>query len=125
MTGAFASREGDETEQIPGVVVFRFDAPLIYANAGAFAYAGRDLVDAADPPAQVLVVDCEEMFAVDFTGAGALTGLAEDMRERGVEVRLARVHKPVLERLRASGVVELLGEEKIFRRVEDAVTAGS
>jgi len=35
------------------------------------------------------------------------------------------VHKPVLERLRASGVVELLGEEKIFRRVDDAVTAGS
>jgi sulfate permease, SulP family len=125
-TGAFESRKlHKEAAQLPGIVVYRFEAPLIYANAAAFSDAARDLVDAADPPARVLVVDCEEMFEVDFTGAEALNGLAEDMHERGVEVRLARVHEPVLETLRTSDVIATLGEEKIFPRVEDAVTVGA
>jgi SulP family sulfate permease len=126
VTGAFESRKDhEEAEQIPGIVVYRFEAPLIYANASAFAEAARDLVDAADPPARALVIDCEEMFEVDYTGAEALRGLAEDMHERGLDVRLARVHDPVLERLRTSGVIATLGDDRIFARVDDAVTADS
>lgn len=123
-TGTFESRKlHEDAEQIPGVLVYRFESPLIYANAGAFADGARDLVDAADPPARVLVVDCEVMFGVDFTGTEALEGLVEDMRERDVDVRLARVHGPVLERLRTSGVLEKLGEDKVFPHVESAVAA--
>ena len=114
----------EDAERIPGIVVYRFDAPLIYANAGTFAAAALDLVDAADPPARVLVIDCEEMFGIDFTGVEAIVGLVEDMRERGVDVRLARAHDTTLGRLRAAGVVATLGDDKIFRRVEDAVSAG-
>ena len=124
-TGRFESRTShEEAERIPGFVVYRFEAPLIYANAESFAAAALDLVDAVDPPARVLVIDCEEMFGIDFTGVEAVAGLVEDMRERGVDVRLARAHGTTLERLRAGGVIATLGDEKIFLRVEDAVTAG-
>lgn len=120
-TGAFESRDvHDGLEQIPGVVVYRFGAPLIYANAGAFGDAARELVAAADRAAHVLVVDCEEMFGIDYTGTEALRHLVEDMRGREVEVRLARVHEAVRERLDASGVFETLGEERLFPRIEDA-----
>jgi MFS superfamily sulfate permease-like transporter len=123
-TGSFESRAfHEDAEQIPGVVVYRFEAPLIYANAGSFGDAARDLVDAADPPPRLLVVDCGEMFMTDYTGTEALDGLVKDMRERDVEVRLARVHRGVLERLRTSGVLADLDEEGVFPRVEDA-TAG-
>ena len=126
VTGTFESRKDhEEAERIPGVVVYRFEAPLIYANASTFGEAARELVDAADPPARALIVDCEEMFEVDFTGAEALRGLAEDMQEQGLDVRLARVHDPVLERLLTSGVIAALGDDKIFARVEDAVAGGS
>lgn len=119
-----SSRVHPDAEQIPGVVVYRFESPLIYANAGAFADGARDLVDAADPPARVLVVDCEVMFGIDYTGTEALAGLIEDMREGDVEVRLARVHAAgVLARLRTSGVLEKLGEDKVFAHVEQAVEA--
>ena len=120
-TQAFESRAFHaDAEQIPGVVVYRFESPLIYANADAFANGARDLVDAADPPARVLVVDCEVMFGIDYTGTKALTGLIDDMRDRDVEVRLARVHAPALEKLRTSGVLEKLGEDNVFVRVEQA-----
>jgi high affinity sulfate transporter 1 len=123
VTGVFESREAhEEAEPIPGIVVYRFDAPLIYANAGFFSNAARDLVDAANPPARVLVIDCEEMIGVDFTGVEEFEGLVEDMRERGVEVRLARVRRTTLERLRVRGVIETLGDDKVFHRVEDAVS---
>jgi high affinity sulfate transporter 1 len=122
-TGAFESAEfSDDGEQIEGVVVCRFDAPLIYANATAFVHAAGALVD-AQLAASILVVDCEEMFGIDYTGVEALAGLIEDMRERDVDVRLARAHRAVLERLERGGVVASLGEDHIFRRVEDAIAA--
>jgi MFS superfamily sulfate permease-like transporter len=120
-TGAFEGEFHDDREQIPGVVVYRFNAPLIYANASTFGAAARALIDAAQPSARILVVDCEEMFAIDYTGVEALAGLIEDMRERDVEVRLARAHRAVLERLERGGVIASLGEDHVFRRIEDAV----
>jgi high affinity sulfate transporter 1 len=120
-TGAFEGEFHDDREQIPGVVVYRFNAPLIYANASTFGAAARALIDAAQPAARILVVDCEEMFAIDYTGVEALAGLIEDMRERDVEVRLARAHRAVLERLERGGVIASLGEDHVFRRIEDAV----
>ena len=97
-----------------------YAAPLIYANAASFGTTAMDLVEAADPPARVLVVDCEVMFGIDYSGVEALEGLVEDLHKRDVEVRLARVHGTVLERLRASGALAKLGEENLFLRVEDA-----
>jgi MFS superfamily sulfate permease-like transporter len=125
-SGALVSAESNEdSEQIEGLVVYRFDAPLIYANASTFGAAAGALVDTAQPPASILVVDCEEMFGIDYTGVEAIAGLIEDMRERHVDVRLARVHRAVRERLDRGGVIASLGEDHVFRRIEDAVAAGS
>ena len=106
-----------------GVVLYRFDAPLIYANASQFTRAAEDLVRATQPPATVLIIDCEEMFGTDVTGAEELGDLVEGMRERGVVVALSRVHANVLETLERSGVVDRLGTDRIFPRTEDAVAA--
>ena len=87
-TGMLESSENrDDTEPIPAMVVYRFDAPLIFANAAAFTDNAYALVDAADPPARILVGDCEEVAGIDYTGVQALEGLVEDMRTRGVDVR--------------------------------------
>jgi high affinity sulfate transporter 1 len=125
-TGTFESRTyHEEAEPVAGVVVYRFEAPLVYANSDRFADSARDLVDLAEPPARVLVVDCEVMYEIDFTGIEALDGLIEDLREHNVDVRLARVHAPVLDKLRTGGVLAKLGEGRVYSRVETAVTTGS
>lgn len=122
VTGQFQSRElHDDAEAIPGIVVYRFDAPLIYSDAAAFASGALELVEAADPPARVLVVDCEEMAMIDFTGVEAVDGLLADLHDSGVELRLARVHGAVLDRLRRGGVLKAIGEDKVFARIELAV----
>jgi high affinity sulfate transporter 1 len=125
-TGAFESAAfNDDTERIERLVVYRFDAPLISANASAFGAAAAALVDAAQPPARILVIDCEEMFGIDYTGVEAFAGLIEDMRERAVEVRLARVHRAVRERLEGGDVIASIGQDHVFGRIEDAITTGA
>ena len=59
------------------------------------------------------MVDCEVMFGIDYTGVEALESLVEDLLTRDIEVRLARVHGTVLERLRTSGALARLGEEHL------------
>ena len=65
------------------------------------------------------------MFAIDFTGTEAMEGLALDLRHREVALRLARVHRPVLVRLRSAGVIDEIGEDAVFEQVADAVADGS
>ena len=123
-TGAFERRDvQSQSAATNGVVIYRFDAPLIYANANHFTRAAEDLVNAAQPPATVLIIDCEEMFETDVTGAEELGDLIEGMRERGVIVALSRVHANVLGTLERSGVLDRLGTDRIFARTEDAVAS--
>jgi MFS superfamily sulfate permease-like transporter len=125
----YGRRHGEahpEAETVPGVIVYRFSAPLIFANAGAFKNTGETvLIEAAakgDLP-DTLVIDFEEVFLVDDTGAAAITSLFEYAHRYGVEVALARVHSGTHEILRLSGVTDEIGEDRIFDTVRNAVAA--
>jgi MFS superfamily sulfate permease-like transporter len=123
-TGTFERSDAQERSAATnGVVIYRFDAPLIYANAQQFTRVAEDLVNARQPPATVLIVDCEEMFETDVTGAEELGDFVESMRDRDVVVALSRVHANVLETLARSGVLDRLGASRVFARTEDAVAA--
>jgi MFS superfamily sulfate permease-like transporter len=115
-----------EAEAVPGVIVYRFSAPLIFSNAGAFKETGeRLLIDAAAKGQlpQTLVVDFEEVFLVDATGAAAITSLLEYVQRYGVDLVLARVHDGTHELLRLSGVMEEIGEHRIYDTVRNAIAA--
>jgi MFS superfamily sulfate permease-like transporter len=125
----YERRQGEahpEAEPVPGVIVYRFSAPLLFSNAGAFKNTGKTvLIEAAakgDLP-NSLVIDFEEVFLIDDTGAAAITSLFEYAHRYGVEVALARVHSGTHEILRLSGVMDEIGEDRIFDTVRNAVAA--
>jgi SulP family sulfate permease len=92
-TGQFEDLElHPQAQRIPGVVVYRFDAALLYSNSGTFVSEARRLVDAADPPAHTLVIDGEMMERIDSTGLEVLRELVNRMAAADVEVVLARFH---------------------------------
>jgi SulP family sulfate permease len=107
----------------PALIVFRFDAPLIFSNADEFADEIMRLVDEADPQPRAVIVDGEDMFDIDTTAADKLIELAGGLAAKGVVLSLARVHAPTLETMRCEGVVEAVGKENIFPTVDDAVRA--
>jgi MFS superfamily sulfate permease-like transporter len=117
-----------EAETIPGVIVYRFGAPLIFSNAEAFADTGQALLVEAAAKGTLpgtVVIDFEEVIVVDVTGAAALTSYFEYAQRYGVELSLARVHSGTHELLRRSGAIDEIGEDRIYGTIRAAVAAAT
>ena len=117
-----------DAQPVPGVMLYRFDAPLEYSNADAFKNSGeRILIDAAakGPLPKTLVIDFEEVFYTDVSGAGALHSLKEYADRYDVAISLARLHSQARETFAADGVLAEIGEDRIYDSVQAAVAAAS
>jgi len=114
-----------ESSTAPGLVIYRFDAPLFFANAQLLS---DDLTAAlaegvAAAPVRWVVLDAESIGDVDSTGAAVLGDLADNLHVRGITLTLARLKAPVAAYLARAGVLEKVGAERVFVEVDDAVAA--
>lgn len=126
--GRRRGRGNPEARPVPGVMVYRFAAPLIFPNAEAFNDTGKTLLIKAGEEGGLpgtMVVDCEEVILVDTTGAAALTDLLAYAQRYGVELSLARVHPGAHELLKLTGTLGELGEHRIYDTVRHAVDAAT
>jgi SulP family sulfate permease len=110
---------------VPGLVVYRFDGPLFFANAQLLAddVLAAVVEGAAPEPVRWVVIDAETIGDVDSTGAGTLADLADALQGRGITLALARVKSAVAEYLARAGVMDKVGAERVFLEVDDAVAA--
>lgn len=107
-------------QAVPGALIYRFDAPLVFANAEAFADDVMARVAGAERPPRAVILDFTTIGRVDTTGAASLVDLVGRLRGRGIEVRLADAIGPVESSLRTDGVIEVLGESHLHRTVDAA-----
>ncbi len=112
--------EGGET--VPGIVVYRFDAPLFFGNADVLRHEIRELVAAEDPPPREVVINAEAITDLDTTGVDVLDRLREDLEATGTRLAFARIRNPVLRMMERTGFADRLGEDNIFLTVDAAVT---
>jgi len=113
--------DGEET--IPGLIVYRFDAPLFFGNADVLRREVLALVHEAEGQVQEVILNAQAITDLDTTGAQVLGRLVVDLREAGVRLALAGVRTPVREMLRRTGLEEQLGAENIHLEVAGAVRA--
>ena len=107
---------------VVGVVVVRLDAPLFWANATAIEE--RLLAELERwPSTAALVLDLEATTQLDTTSVDVLAHLVVELRQRGVELYLARVLHPANAVLVRSGFFELLGEERCWHSISQCVRA--
>ncbi len=111
-----------DARQTPGLVLFRWDAPLFFANAQLFKERALDAVARAPSPARWLVVAAEPVTSVDVTAADALTELDRALSEAGVELRFAELKDPVKDKLKRFGLFAQFGEASFFPTIESAVS---
>jgi anti-anti-sigma regulatory factor len=97
---------------------------LIHSNAEGFTQAALDLVDRGES-IEVVVIDAEAITDVGSTGAEALLDTVQRLRERGLEVHLARVHKTVYDALERGGMVGQIGPESFSEDLEGALPPAS
>ena len=107
----------------PGLIVYRFDAPLVFANAAFFTERLEDLIASAGTGLKCVVLDSEAISDLDSTAAEALENLDADLGRRGVELWIARANEPLRDLLQATGLTARIGEENIYPSVRAAVTA--
>jgi high affinity sulfate transporter 1 len=114
-----------EARQIPGLVLFRWDAPLFFANAEFFRERVLEAVDDAPFPARWLVIAAEPVTSVDVTAADALAELDRALQARGVELCFAELKDPVKDKFKRFGLLAQFDERNFFPTVEAAVDAYS
>jgi high affinity sulfate transporter 1 len=103
-----------DARQIPGLVLFRWDAPLFFANAELFKERTLQAVAKSPAPVQWLVVAAEPVTSVDVTAADMLAELNEKLHEAGIALCFAELKDPVKDKLKRFGLFERIGEDFFF-----------
>jgi sulfate permease, SulP family len=111
-----------DARPVPGLVVYRYDAPLCFANAEDFRTSALAAADGAEPT-RWFVLNAEANVELDITAAEALGSLITELRRRGVVFATARVKQDLREVLTRAGLVEVIGEERMFMTLPTAVSA--
>jgi high affinity sulfate transporter 1 len=106
---------------IPGLVLFRWDAPLFFANAEFFHDRVRDAVASSPTPVRWLVVAAEPVTSIDVTSADAVFELDEKLHAAGIEMHFAEMKDPVKDKLKRFGLFAHFGEQSFFATIEEAV----
>jgi len=108
---------------VPGLLVYRYDAPLFFANAENFRERAMAAVDEFPGPVEWFVLNAEANVEVDLTALDGLDQLRAELERRGIVFAMARVKQDLRVQLEAAGLVEKIGEDHIFMTLPTAVEA--
>jgi MFS superfamily sulfate permease-like transporter len=110
-----------EARRIPGLVLFRWDAPLFFANAAVFQQHVLDAVATAPTPTKWVVVTAEPVTDVDITAADMLVELDRRLHQTGTDLYFAEMKGPVKDRLKRYGLFTTIGQDNFFPTIGQAV----
>jgi high affinity sulfate transporter 1 len=111
-----------KARRIPGLVLFRWDAPLFFANAELFSQRIHDAIAASPTPVRRIVVAAAPITSVDVTSADALAELLQTLRADGVDFCFAEMKDPVKDKIKRFELLKYFGENCFFPTIESAVT---
>jgi high affinity sulfate transporter 1 len=112
-----------EARLIPGLVLFRWDAPLFFANAELFHERVLDAVAHSPTPVRWLVVAAEPVTSIDVTAADAVCELDDTLHAAGIELCFAEMKDPVKDKLKRFELFTRFGERTFFATLGEAVSA--
>jgi high affinity sulfate transporter 1 len=112
-----------EARRIPGLVLFRWDAPLFFANAEFFKERVLDALAKSPTPVRWLVVAAEPVTSVDVTAGDTVAELDEALHAQGIELCFAELKDPVKDKLKRFGLFSQLGEQYFFPTIGAAVSS--
>jgi high affinity sulfate transporter 1 len=110
-----------DADAVPGLVVYRYDAPLFFANAENFRERALAAVDDSPVPVEWFVLNAEANVEVDLTALDILDQLRSELASRGIVFAMARVKQDLRDALEAAGLVDKIGEDRIFMTLPTAV----
>jgi len=109
--------------RVPGLVLFRWDAPLFFANAELFHQRVLEAIAESPTPARRIIITAEPVTDVDVTSADMLAELEHTMTESGIELRFAEMKDPVKDKLKRFELFERFGASNFYPTIGSAVDA--
>jgi high affinity sulfate transporter 1 len=111
-----------QAEHLPGLVIYRFDGPLFFANATTFRDEVRRMAR-ADPPPAWIVIAAEPMTDVDTTASDVLEELDQALNAQGISLVFAELKDPVRRKIERYGLTRTINPQHFFPTIESAVAA--
>ena len=108
-------------KRVPGLVLFRWDAPLFFANAELFCERVRAAVAQSPTPVRWVVVAAEPVTSVDITAADSVAELDDSLRQDRIELCFAEMKDPVKDKLKRFGLFARFGAESFYATIGEAV----
>ena len=109
--------------RIPGLVLFRWAAPLFFANAELFHQRLLDAIAESPTPVRRIIITAEPVTSIDVTSADMLAELEHSLTESGVELRFAELKDPVKDKLKRFGLFDRFGAANFYPTIGSAVDA--
>ena len=112
-----------DAETIPGLIIFRFDARLIFFNCKFFESEVKHYIAKAREPVKTILIDAEAMNDIDITGANCLIKLIIELNNKNIVMYLTHVRDPLRDKMRRMGVEYVIGSDHIYETTRDGVDA--
>jgi len=124
MKGYHDLKRYPDARLVPGLVLFRWDAPLFFANAELFRQRVREAVAQSPTPVKRLIIAAEPVTSIDVTSADVLAELHHELTaEQGIEVRFAEMKDPVKDKLKRFQLFDAIGAASFYPTVGSSVDA--
>jgi high affinity sulfate transporter 1 len=108
---------------IPGLVLYRYDAPLCFANAENFRKRAIEAIEAETTPVEWFVLNTDAVLEIDITAVDMLKDLHRELIERNITLAMARVKQDLYWQLQKAGLIEAIGAERIYPTLHRAIEA--
>jgi len=110
-----------EAETIQGLLIFRFDAPIIFANAAYFAEQVRQLISDMATPVEEVLMPAQQINQIDSTGANQIEKLRSELEAKGISLSFAEVKSALRVAMHRTGLEEKIGADRFFESIHDGV----
>lgn len=112
-----------DSQPVEGLVVFRYDSPIFFANADDFSARAMQAIDESPQPIRWFLLNAEANTEMDLTAVDALDDLRAELESRGIRFAMARVKQNLQRSLAPTGFIEAMGEDYVFATLPTAVRA--
>ena len=110
-------------QSIPGLLAYRFYAPLLFSNAGHFTARVRTIIYDSKTPVVWFLLDAQAITDIDVTALEALRALHQELRQQGIELKIAHANRPLRSILERTGMTNELEADSFFASVHECVAA--
>ena len=110
-------------QTLPGLIAYRFYAPLLFSNVNHFVNRVRELIVHSSSPVRWFLLDAQAISDIDVTAVEVLHDLNQEMNRRGIALKIAHANPPLRQLLERTGLAKEIGQPSFFGSVHECVRA--